>query len=240
MLSKNTPNTEKVTFSLEETSKLKGVTYAHLNACSIRNKTSDLAYLTEKGKFDVLSISETHLDPTFCSSDYDIDGYMFHRLDRQDLSIKQSGGGICAYTRSCYNMSMIDELSLSDNSIEVLCLRHDMLNCRPVYIFNLYRPPSGNVKDFISKLAGILERCSERGNVELLAIGDMNINALSPCLPETRALYYFCNVFNLENCIKSPTRITSMTCIDLALSNRLEIIASAGTVAVIAVSATMN
>ena len=70
---------------------------AHLNINSIRNKIDMLADLVV-GKIDVLLVSETKIDVTFPTSQFQIPGYTTpYRLDRTI-----AGGGILLYIREIF------------------------------------------------------------------------------------------------------------------------------------------
>ena len=60
---------------------------------SIRNKFDHL-YAITKGNVDVLMLSETKLDESFPSIEFNIDGYNIFRSDRN-----AKGGGILMYVR---------------------------------------------------------------------------------------------------------------------------------------------
>ena len=66
---------------------------AHININSIRYKFDQLVYGV-KGKVDVLMITETKLDDSFPTMQFNIEGYYTFRLDRNEY-----GGGILLYVR---------------------------------------------------------------------------------------------------------------------------------------------
>ena len=65
----------------------------HVNINNLRNKSEMLADLI-KGKLDIMLISETKIDYTFPTSQFDIEGYTSFRLDRT-----ANRGGILLHTR---------------------------------------------------------------------------------------------------------------------------------------------
>ena len=65
------------------------VTIGNININSIRNKFDHLIAIT-KGNVDVLMISETKLDESFPSMQFNIDRYSIFRSDRN-----AKGGGMC-------------------------------------------------------------------------------------------------------------------------------------------------
>ena len=64
-----------------------------MNINSIRNKFEQLVYGV-KGKVDALMITETKLDDSFPTMQFNIEGYYTFRLDRNEY-----GGGILLYVR---------------------------------------------------------------------------------------------------------------------------------------------
>ena len=66
---------------------------AHININSIRYKFDQLVYGV-KGKVNVLMITETKLDDSFPTMQFNIEGYYTFRLDRNEY-----GGGILLYVR---------------------------------------------------------------------------------------------------------------------------------------------
>ena len=66
---------------------------AHLNVCSLRNKMDELRCLQLLCKFDMIAITETHLDKTVPDSALDINGIKLLRLDRKG----RKGGGCALY-----------------------------------------------------------------------------------------------------------------------------------------------
>ena len=70
------------------------VVFAHININSIRNKFEDLKEIVQKN-IDILTISETKLDESFPTNQFNMDGYAPPcRLDRSS-----EGGGLLIYIR---------------------------------------------------------------------------------------------------------------------------------------------
>ena len=66
---------------------------AHININSIRCKFDQLVYVV-KGKVDVLMITETKLDDSFLTMQFNIEGFFIFRLDQNEY-----GAGILLYVR---------------------------------------------------------------------------------------------------------------------------------------------
>ena len=78
----------------------------HININSIRNKFEPFTDLV-KDKLDIILISETKIDSTFTKSQFEIQGFSPHRLDRN-----AHGGGLLFYTRSdipCKSLPLVSE-----------------------------------------------------------------------------------------------------------------------------------
>ena len=60
----------------------KDLKVAHLNICSLRNKVEELRVIQTIFGFDILSITETHLNSSDRDQDLHIDGLKFIRRDR--------------------------------------------------------------------------------------------------------------------------------------------------------------
>ena len=67
----------------------KGLILAHINICSLSNKTEDLALFLKSNKVDILAISETHLDSLIENSKIKLAGFSVYRNDRNRF-----GGGV--------------------------------------------------------------------------------------------------------------------------------------------------
>ncbi|CAH3133336.1 unnamed protein product, partial [Porites lobata] len=71
----------------------KDLRVAHLNICSLRYKIDELRLLQRICGFDILGISETHLDSSVPDNFLQIDGLQLIRRDRT----KCKGGGVALY-----------------------------------------------------------------------------------------------------------------------------------------------
>ncbi len=60
--------------------------------------------------------------------------------------------------------------------IEILTLKLELLYVKDIFILGIYRPPSGDINDFISFLDNIIVNLSHKPNIEVNLIGDMNVN----------------------------------------------------------------
>ena len=72
----------------------KGLILAHINICSLRHKTQELAQFLKLNKVDILAIPETHLDSIIDNSEINLAGFSVYRNDRNRF-----GGGVAIYIR---------------------------------------------------------------------------------------------------------------------------------------------
>ena len=73
-----------------ETCSSKDLRAAHLNVCRLRNKIEELRCLQLICRFEILAVTETHLDKTVPDAALDINGMKSVRLDRK----RRKGGGL--------------------------------------------------------------------------------------------------------------------------------------------------
>ena len=71
----------------------KYIRVGHLNMCSLCNKIDELRLIQNICRFDILGITETHLNSTDADYDIHIDGLEFLSLDRNECK----GGGCVVY-----------------------------------------------------------------------------------------------------------------------------------------------
>ena len=107
----------------------------NLNINSISNKFDQLK-LFVRGKIEILVITETKLDSTFCNSQFLIEGYSKpYRFDRN-----RNGGGVLTYVREHIpNKPLIDHKLLHDT--ERNCVEFNFRKYRWL-LFGPYHPPS--------------------------------------------------------------------------------------------------
>ena len=116
-------------------SKPKGIVFAHINVCSLMNKTAYVfSYLTEKN-IDVLSINETWLNSNISNSSLFFPGYYIFRLDRN----YSSGGKVCILIKNCY--IRVVENSLMSNCIELIHVMLQFPFSSHINVVSVYRKP---------------------------------------------------------------------------------------------------
>ena len=197
---------------------------AHLNVRSLRSKIDEIRLLQELCNFDILAITESHLDSSVPDFHIEIEGLRFFRLDRP----KRKGGGCVLYYAE--NLTVIYRRDLSDKNLEAIWIQVNFPSVTALFSV-IYRAPDDN--DFFDKFQKQLESAWLRSSYIFL-LGDLNcdlniLNTVSRNKNTAKLLSIF-DALNLENTITSPTRVTP-TCeslIDLIVTSKKELIHSSG------------
>ena len=208
----------------------RGFKIACLNVRSLLAHMDELRVLLADNPIDVLAINETWLDSTKSDEEAHISGYRIKRRDRADGQFDDDGesrGGVCFYIRENINFSLRPDLSV--DQLENFCLEIRKPSCKPFLLITMYRPPSSTVDkfDLLETLIGKLDA----ENVEYWLLGDLNCNLGAPTLDhKSRILSGIADLYNLEQLIDEPTRITesSSTMIDLIFTNTPDNVACSG------------
>ena len=180
-----------------------------LNINSIRNKFEDLKLIV-RGNIDILIITESKLDKTFNSNQFNIYGYYPpFRADRT-----ASGGGVMIYVRCDIPCSLINNHPYS-KLIEGISLEINLRKSK-WFLFGGYNPNKCTISSFTKILSSILDINSKKYD-NILLLGDFNSEIHEEAMSE------FCEDYNLTNLIKEPTCFKSVqnpSTIDLILTNR--------------------
>lgn len=91
----------------------KGLKIGHLNICSLLGKFDDLKEKLAKKPFDILTISETHLDNTIKDGELLLNGFTLVRKDRN-----RHGGGVAVYISNFFTFRR--RFDLEDSNLEAL------------------------------------------------------------------------------------------------------------------------
>ena len=145
----------------------------HINICSIRNKFDHLIAIT-KGNVDVLMISETKLDESFASMQFNIDGYNIFRSDRN-----AKGGGILMYVRDDIPYSLIPmrNSTIEGFFIELKLRKKKWLLCC------FYNPHRRFISNHLIDIGRNLDLLSTNYD-NILLLGDFNAEAENNFLKE--------------------------------------------------------
>ena len=161
---------------------------AHININSIRYKFDQLVYGV-KGKVDVLMITETKLDDSFPTMQFNIEGYHTFRLDRNEY-----GGGILLYVRDDIPSKFIP---MKNSTIEGFFIELN-LRKKKWLLCCTYNPSRSFISDHLSTIGNNIDLLL--ANYEnFFLMGDLNVEGHNGFLKE------FCDLYNLKNLIKVPT-----------------------------------
>ena len=127
----------------------KDLRVAHLNVCSLRNKMDVLRFLQLLCKFDMIAITETHLDKTVPDSVLDISGMKLLRLDQKG----RKGGGCALYFAEYLQATQRKDLHF--DSLEGIWLHIKFPSSTALFAV-MYRPPDAD--HFFDLVNSLLER----------------------------------------------------------------------------------
>ena len=202
----------------------------HINANSIAGfKFHDIRNWLLSGRFDILLITETKIDASFSNGQFNVDGFRMHRVDR-DIH----GGGLMIFIRSdiCFHVITRFNIDLSSFRTEFMMFKVK-INRSWFALAGIYKPPNILKSQWKFELSSIFDAATTISN-DVILLGDFNCDMIEPNKPpmDGRDLCDLLDIYNLENLIKSPTRITktSKTLLDLILTNNKKRVLSSGVV----------
>ena len=164
----------------------------------------------ELSGYDIIGISETHLDNTISNADIVIPG--FYSPIRKDRN--RHGGCVALYISN--KMSYVESDDLLSTELEVIwCEIH--ANCKKFLVGIIYRPPNVLVQ-YWDHFCLNMEKAMQSA-IPIFLLGDFNVNILSE---QSRNFKLLLQRMNLHNeIIHDPTNFSSNvgTCINLILTN---------------------
>lgn len=224
-LDESMADSEGIKYScLDEIKILKGFKIASLNINSLLKHIDELRLILTKSEIDVFAINETKIDIYVTDNEINIPGYTVIRRDRNRF-----GGGVAVYIREVY--SFCERKDLNVDCLEMISIEICKPRNKAFLISAWYRPPNSEIELF-NAFEIFLSKCDDE-NKDLLVIGDINCNMLkSPQDSNTKKLVFLSALYNLEQLIKEPTRITntSSTLIDLIFTNQPNNISNSGVI----------
>ena len=204
----------------------------HLNIPRSQYTNLDGTYLPINNAFDVISLNirsipmnlQSFLDNVLCNVNikHSIIGFTEIRLSPHLTSLYQlpgykmfsncrntHGGGVSIYISDSYNATGVDKFFYQETFIESLGI-HSTIMKKKTLILCIYRPPSGNMENFLTALSEMLCIAHDDKYQDIFVFGDFNIDLLktNDCVRE------FCNLmfsFSLCPLTTKPTRITDTT-----------------------------
>ena len=201
---------------------MRGLKIVTFNIVSLLKHIDELQIAVAHNKIDILAINGTRLDSTISDKSIALSGYKVFRKDRNRF-----GGGVALYVLNSMNTNLRPDLSA--DSLEAISVEILKPNSKPFIITACYRPPNAvdAVFDELDKIVATVDAEDK----EFILMGDLNCNFLADNSDHsTSQLRSICEVYQLQQLINSPTRITesTSTLIDLILTNMPSRIVSYG------------
>ncbi|XP_021364976.1 uncharacterized protein LOC110457857 [Mizuhopecten yessoensis] len=170
----------------------KDLSIFHLNIRSLRNKLSSVEQLASD--YDIICITETHLDNSVADDDILLDNFDLYRKDRG-----APGGGINVYTSSLLSTCRRPDLEFQVG--EVLWLEIQFPH-RKLLLCTTYRPPNC-IPSYWNNFQYAMEKALNE-NPYVIVVGDINVDLLT--VDNNHRLVDIMNSFHLTNVIDKPTR----------------------------------
>ena len=188
----------------------------HLNISSLRNKIIDVQEVIGKLSLDYFVISETKLNKSFPSTQFNISNYEIR--NRRDRA--KNGGGLIEFVRKEF---IPKRLKAYETQIRENISSEFTISKRQWICFSAYRPPSyNNFTIFFEELTkSVCEELNTYDNI--LVKDDSNIDINKDDAIDHDKLHVFCDTLNLTNLVKSETYYTNnhKSTIDLFLTNKI-------------------
>ena len=141
-------------------------------------------------------LQETKLDDSFPNAQFNIDGYVIHRIDH-----KSNSGGIIAYVRNDILQKEVDLYiigSLNKGIIELQAIEITV-NDEKWLVINMYKEPKTPDATLVDHLDKLLSTyCSQYTNVVLC--GNINVNML-----KNNSISDIIDVHGMKNIVIKPT-----------------------------------
>ena len=213
--------------------KLKGFSLVHLNVRSVHKKMPEIEYYL--GKYDVIGLTETWLNPKFDSNMISMSEYVMIRQDRTnkwDSEVKLAGGGSLFYIAKSLSdyIFELENCSKVTKHLEQLWIKICKPKNKTQIVGLIYRPPNASVSKSLDELRNTLTEIVEltTGSVEFTLFGDFNIDYKKTRSADYKLLKSLTNDFLLKQYIKDFTRVTNKckSQIDLIFSNMNHVIDS--------------
>ena len=198
------------------------LSFFHLNIRSLSKNFADLKFFLSqlRYQFSFICLTETwckeELDK---NSDYHLPNY---KVVYQNRKCKDKGGGICMYIHESLRFKTRKDLFINSNDIESISVEVEQFKKKNFIVTTMYRPPCGNINNFITCLETYYGTCI---NKPLYTLGDFNLN-VSKYNTSKSVQRFVDTIFEygsvpMINMINKPTRVTqkSETIIDNILTN---------------------
>ena len=202
--------------SINEITKNYALNIFHSNVQSFKNKIDEIHFaITSHNYPEVICLNEIWDPP---KSILNIKGYQKPIIKPR---IGKRGGGTCILVKNGIKILKRNDFSnlnlkyLEANSVTI------QIQSKNITIVSMYRAPNKPPYKTLNELESLLDLYSNM-NSTLILIGDINFDTLKPNVAPVNTYSELTEQFFLNQCVKSPTRITSKTktLIDHVLTNK--------------------
>ncbi|XP_068690306.1 uncharacterized protein [Montipora foliosa] len=210
--------------TMRSVANLKGFKIASLNVNSLLKHIDEIRHVLRSTPFDIFAINESKIDESIPDNEISIPGYNLIRKDRN-----RAGGGVVLYIRD--NIPFSDRKDLVPSSLEMFCAEINRPHSKSFLVCTWYRPPNSDM-DLFNECEIFFQRC-DADSRELILVGDLNCDVSKVSFdPHTRQLIFLCSLYQTDQLIDKPTRVTdtSAAMIDLVLTNVKENIHASGVI----------
>ena len=218
---KLTPEDFRATAKSLNTSKNLSIVFNNIDG-NFSNFDSFVADISQyKTEFSFIAIAETNLNEE--NKDlYQISGYNSEYNSKKRGKLKGSGLGI--YINEIYQSNKIEKLCSCSDNIESLFI--EITNTEITQLIGVvYRPPSGNIIDFISEFEALLKDLPSSG---VHIVGDFNIDLLGPTSCPFENLVYANNMIPTISIASHEMPGCKPTLIDNILTNSTDNLVASG------------
>ena len=178
---------------------------AQLNIYSLRNKFESLVRILHNN-LEILVISETKIDSSFPTVQFQIEGYITYRLDRN-----ANGEGILLYSREDRPSTLLN----SDMSIERFSIEINIRK-KKWFLVCTYNPNNSLISNHLKEIGQNLDNYSSKYD-NFIILGDLNSE------PTESSIRNFCEICSCKNLIRDNTCFkypSKPSCIDLIITSR--------------------
>ncbi len=189
--------------------RLKSLTVCHVNIRGLSDAKMRAIKTTLCKKFDIITLSETFLNPD-STTNLNLSGY--HTILRKDRPT--FGGGIAIFIRE--NIVFKRKFDYDSRFVENMWVEISTTNGK-LLLCNTYRPP--NFTEFWEHFDSNIEFVKSESDVKnIIVLGDLNADFSTA---NGKKMGEICMLQDLHHHINEPTRITADTqsCLDQILSN---------------------
>ena len=128
---------------LNDLKSLKGHKAICWNSRSLVNEIEEVDRLVIEANPELIGITESWTNPTISNPEIAIDGYLMHRQDRSH-SDRTRGGGLIWYVKNDLQIDTVEGVNTCTVNLELLWVKLNLTQTRPIYYGLVYRPPDGN------------------------------------------------------------------------------------------------